>query len=29
MKAGAGEGGHGEPLPQHEVVGIEANGDAH
>jgi hypothetical protein len=28
MKAGTGEGGYGEPRPQHEVVGVEANGDA-
>jgi hypothetical protein len=28
IKAEAGESWHGEPLPQHEVVGIEANGHA-
>jgi hypothetical protein len=28
MKDGVGESGHGEPLPQHEVVGVEANRDA-
>jgi hypothetical protein len=27
MKADAGEGGHCQPLPQHEVVGVEANGE--
>jgi hypothetical protein len=27
MKADAGESRHGEPLPQHEVVDVEANGD--
>jgi hypothetical protein len=27
MKAGPSESRHGEPLLQHEVVGVEANGD--
>jgi hypothetical protein len=27
MKGGASESGHGEPPPQHEVMGVEANGD--
>jgi hypothetical protein len=28
MKADASESWHGEPLPQHEVVGVDANGHA-